>query len=73
MERRGDEIHIDSDDARGGSTPHIVRYVLGISLALAVIAMTAVWLIPALSNDASVTESDRVADPAEAGAAETSE
>ncbi|WP_268934739.1 hypothetical protein [Sphingobium sp. CAP-1] len=33
------EQHIATDDARGGSTPHIVRYVLGISLALAVIAM----------------------------------
>lgn len=66
MERKGDEIHIDSDDARAGSTPHIVRYVLGFSLALAVIAMTAVWLIPALSGAPSVEESDRVADPAEA-------
>ncbi|MDO7834900.1 hypothetical protein Q4610_07550 [Sphingobium sp. HBC34] len=33
------EKHIATDDARGGSTPHIVRYILGISLALAVIAM----------------------------------
>lgn len=31
--------HVATDDARGGETPHIVRYVLGISLALAVIAM----------------------------------
>lgn len=68
MERRGDEVHIDSDEARGGSTPHIVRYVLGFSLALAVIAMSAVWLIPALSGGPSVDESDRVADPASAPA-----
>ncbi|CCW20058.1 hypothetical protein EBBID32_44290 [Sphingobium indicum BiD32] len=33
------EQHITTDDARGGSTEHVVRYVLGISLALAVIAM----------------------------------
>ncbi|WP_298401281.1 hypothetical protein [Sphingobium sp.] len=33
------EKHIAADDARAGATPHIVRYVLGISLALAVIAM----------------------------------
>jgi hypothetical protein len=31
--------HISTEDARAGSTPHIVRYVLGISLALVVIAM----------------------------------
>ncbi|WP_420143737.1 hypothetical protein [Sphingobium sp.] len=33
------EKHIDAEDARAGETPHVVRYVLGISLALAVIAM----------------------------------
>jgi hypothetical protein len=33
------ETHISTDRARAGSTPHIVRYVLGISLALAIVAM----------------------------------
>ena len=33
------EQHIATVQARAGSTPHVVRYVLGISLALAVIAM----------------------------------
>lgn len=33
------EQHIATEKARAGSTPHIVRYVLGISLILAVIAM----------------------------------
>ncbi len=38
------EQHIATDKARAGSTPHIVRYVLGISLTLAIIAMLfAVW------------------------------
>lgn len=41
-------VHIEDDDARGASTPGIVRYVLGISLLLAVIAMSAVWIFPAL-------------------------
>ncbi|MGE4322574.1 MAG: hypothetical protein AB7E60_06035 [Sphingobium sp.] len=36
------ETHIATDDARAGATPHIVRYVLGISLALAIIAMVLV-------------------------------
>ena len=44
MERHGDEIHITTDEARGGSTPHIVRYVLGISLALVIIGLSAVWI-----------------------------
>ena len=41
--------HISTDDARGGSTPHIVRYILGYSLLLAIMAMSLVWIIPALS------------------------
>ena len=34
-----EEQHISTQDAWGGATPHVVRYVLGISLALAVIVM----------------------------------
>ncbi|WP_268932888.1 hypothetical protein [Sphingobium yanoikuyae] len=34
-----EEQHISTQDARGGATPHVVRYVLGIWLALAVIVM----------------------------------
>ena len=33
------EIHKSGEDARAGSTPHSVRYVLSVSLALAVLAM----------------------------------
>jgi hypothetical protein len=33
------EIHIGTEKARAGATPHIVRYVLGISLALVILAM----------------------------------
>jgi hypothetical protein len=40
-----DEQHIITDDARSGSTPHVVRYVLAISLSLAIIGMLIVlWL-----------------------------
>lgn len=39
------EIHKSTDDARAGYTPHIVRYVLGISLALVVIAFLVIVLV----------------------------
>jgi len=39
------EQHIDAQDARAGSTPHVVRYVLIISLVLAVVAMAFVLAI----------------------------
>lgn len=41
-------LHISQDNARAGSTPRIVRYVLGFSLALAVAAMSLAWIIPAM-------------------------
>ncbi|WP_068071804.1 hypothetical protein [Novosphingobium lentum] len=50
MERHGDEAHITTTEARGGSTPHIVRYVLVISLLLAIAAMTIVWVTGALTS-----------------------
>jgi hypothetical protein len=50
MERRGDEIHVETDEARGASTPHIVRYVLVISLLLAIGALSAIWITGALSS-----------------------
>jgi len=50
MERQGDEIHIRDDEVRAGSTPHIVRYILGISLILAVAALSAIWITGALNT-----------------------
>lgn len=44
MERHGDEVHIETTEARSGSTPHIVRYVLAIGLLLVVIALSLVWI-----------------------------
>ena len=49
MERHGDEIHVATDEARGGSTPHIVRWVLGISLILAIVLLSMTWITGALS------------------------
>lgn len=51
MERQGDEVHIETDEARGGSTPHIVRYVLAFSLVLVIAAMSLIWITGALNRD----------------------
>ncbi|MEO6153909.1 MAG: hypothetical protein ABIT09_02445 [Croceibacterium sp.] len=50
MQDQDGEIHVETDEARGGSTPHIVRWVLGIGLLLAVVGMSLAWIIPALSR-----------------------
>lgn len=50
MERHGEEVHVTDDEARGGSTPNIVRYILIISLALAIGILSAIWIIGAVSS-----------------------
>lgn len=50
MQRQGDEIHLDTTEARAGATPNVVRYVLGIGLALAILALSAVWITGALTS-----------------------
>jgi hypothetical protein len=49
MERDGDEVHLTEIEASGGEQPHIVRWVLGISLILAVGLLSAIWIIGALT------------------------
>ena len=44
------ETHIDAEDASGGSKEGVVRWVLGIGLLLAVVFMSLIWIIPALSQ-----------------------
>ena len=48
MERIGGEVHLTECEASGGEQHHHVRYILGISLLLIVIAMSLAWIIPAL-------------------------
>ncbi|KPQ38541.1 MAG: hypothetical protein HLUCCX21_00020 [Porphyrobacter sp. HL-46] len=43
-------VRIEDNDARAGRTPGVVRYVLAISLLLAIIAMSVIWIIPTLSG-----------------------
>jgi len=50
MERHGEEVEVTTTEARGGETPHIVRYVLIISLVLAIAAMSVIWITGALSS-----------------------
>jgi hypothetical protein len=50
MERRGDEVHLSTDEARSGRTPHIVRYILAISTLLIIVLLSAIWIIGAQST-----------------------
>ena len=45
MERDGDEVHLSETEATGAVKAQGVRYVLGFSLLLVVIAMSVVWIV----------------------------
>lgn len=49
MRMIGEEIHVDTDEARSGATLHVMRYVLAISLILAIFAMSLIWISGAIS------------------------
>ena len=41
-------MHTDAEHARAGETPGVVRYILGISLVLAVVILSAIVWAPVL-------------------------
>ncbi len=45
------ETRINQTDARAGSNNGVVRWVLAISLSLAIIALTLIWVTGALTQD----------------------
>lgn len=49
MEPQGGEIQLDDVEASGGSKGGVMRWDLAVSLHLAMISMTLVWVIPATS------------------------
>ncbi|CAH0496799.1 hypothetical protein [Novosphingobium sp. CECT 9465] len=48
MERQGPETHITTEEARSGQGLNVVRWILAISLFLAVAALTIIWVTGAL-------------------------
>ena len=51
-------VHRTTEEARGGSTQNTVRWVLGISLAGAIIAMSAIWIFGAASQSDAEDEAN---------------
>jgi hypothetical protein len=50
MQRFEDHVELTENEASGGVKEHGVRYVLAISLLLAIVAMSLMWIIPAVTN-----------------------
>lgn len=50
MEKHGDEIEVTEREASNKPrAPHNVRIVLAVSLLLAIVVLSLVWIIPALA------------------------
>lgn len=67
------QTRIDETDAKGGSNEGVVRWVLAISLALAIGALTLVWVTGALTQNADESQMNVARKPAAGGDAATSE
>ena len=50
MHTEGDEIHVTDTEASGGSKEGVVRWVLIGGLVLAIILLSIVWIIPAMTQ-----------------------
>jgi len=50
MRNENGKVHSETDEARGGSTPHVVRWILVISTLAAIVLLTIVWVTGALSQ-----------------------
>ena len=50
MEERNGHVHIDEEEASGGSKEGVVRWVLLGGLVLAVLLMSVVWIVPAMTQ-----------------------
>lgn len=51
MKHQGDETHLDTDEARGGESTGVMRWVLGVSLLLAIVLLSAIWMFGAWTQD----------------------
>jgi len=63
MIRHGEEVEMSTEEASGGQKRGIVRYVLLISTALAIIALSIIWMTGAATSPEGSTPN-----PAEATA-----
>ncbi len=50
MQKNGDQIEVSTEEASGGVTNHGVRYVLIISLFLAIMVLSLAWITGAIIN-----------------------
>lgn len=50
MENKGDHVEMNEQEASGGIKHQGMRYVLSISLLLAILVLSAAWMLGAISS-----------------------
>lgn len=50
MREQDGHMHLEEEEASGGSKENVVRWVLAGGLLLAIILLSVVWIIPALNK-----------------------
>ncbi len=67
MIKHGDDVEMSTEEASGGQKRGIVRYVLAISLFLALVAMSIIWITGAAlaPDNPTPAPSESVSNPAE--------
>lgn len=70
MIRHGEEVEMNTEEASGGQKRGIVRYVLLISTALAILALSIIWITGAATGPENPTPnpSESLSEPAEPAA-----
>lgn len=65
MHKEGDEIHVDTDEVRGGSSSGVMRWVLLIGLLVAIVLLSIVWMNGAANsaNDEPIGDISGQVDP----------
>ncbi|MAF61737.1 MULTISPECIES: hypothetical protein [Pseudomonadota] len=68
MIRHGEEVEMTTEEASGGQKRNIVRYVLMVSLGLAIIALSIIWITGAATGpeNPAPDPQESVSDPVEA-------
>ncbi|MEO1920925.1 MAG: hypothetical protein COW16_10810 [Sphingomonadales bacterium CG12_big_fil_rev_8_21_14_0_65_65_10] len=56
MRKEGEEIHVETDEVRGGSSSGVVRWVLLIGLLIAIVALSITWMTGAASSSGDEPE-----------------
>lgn len=67
MHKEGEEVHVDTDEVRGGSSSGVVRWVLLIGLLIAIVLLSITWMTGAAvsTNDEPVGDVSGQVDPTE--------